>query len=59
MSFGAQIIRICSIRANILALISKNKKIVKEWKSVHMEVKVLQALLSRRTTTPNKESSRK
>ena len=58
MSFGAQIIRICSIRANILALISKNKKIVKEWKSVHMEVKVLQALVPRRTTTtPNKESS--
>ena len=36
------------------------KKIVKEWKSVHMEVKVLQALLPRRRiTTSNKESSRK
>ena len=43
-----------------MALISKNKKIVKEWKSVHMEVKVLQALLPRRRiTTSNKESSRK
>ena len=36
------------------------KKILKEWKGVHMEVKVLQALLPRRKrTTPNKESSRK
>ena len=36
------------------------KKILKDWKGVHMEVKVLQALLPRRrTTTPNKESSRK
>ena len=34
------------------------KKILKDWKGVHMEVKVLQALLPRRTTTtPNKESS--
>ena len=33
------------------------KKILKEWKGVHMEVKVL--LPRRRTTTPNKESSRK
>ena len=32
------------------------KKIFKEWKGVHMEVKVLQALLSRRR---NKKSSRK
>ena len=36
------------------------KKILKEEKSVHMEVKVLQAfLLRRRRITPNKESSRK
>ena len=32
------------------------KKILKEWKGVHMEVKVL---LPRRRTTPNKECSRK
>ena len=43
-----------------MASISKNKKILKEWKSVHMEVKVLQALLPRRRITiSNKESSRK
>ena len=37
------------------------KNILKEWKGVHIEVKVLQALLLRRKaiTTPNKESSRK
>ena len=38
------------------------KKILKEWKGVHMEAKVLQALLPRRRRkrrTPNKESSRK
>ena len=41
------------------------KKIFKEWKGVHMEVKVLKALLPRRKRkrrrrrTPNKESSRK
>ena len=36
------------------------KKILKEWKGVHIKVKVLQALLlRRRTTTPNKENSRK
>ena len=36
------------------------KRILKEWKGVHIEVKVLQALLlRRRTTTPNKENSRK
>ena len=36
------------------------KKILKEWKGVHMEAKVLQALLlKRRTITLNKESSRK
>ena len=36
------------------------KKILKEWKGVYMEVKVLHTLLPRkRTTTPNKESSRK
>ena len=39
-----------------------SKKILKEWKGVHMEAKVLQALLPRRRRkrrTPNKESSRK
>ena len=37
-----------------------SKKILKEWKGVHTEVKVLQALLPRRKrTNPNKESSRK
>ena len=37
------------------------KKILKDWKGVDMEVKVLQALLPRRRKriTPNKESSRK
>ena len=36
------------------------KKILKEWNGVHMEVKVLQALLPRRRIIiPNKESSRK
>ena len=36
------------------------KKIIKEKKCVHIEVKVLQAfLLRRRRTTPNKENSRK
>ena len=36
------------------------KKILKDWKSVHMEVKILQAfLLRRRRSTPNKESLRK
>ena len=36
------------------------KKILKDLKSVHMEVKVLQAfLLRRRRSTPNKESLRK
>ena len=36
-----------------------SKKILKEWKGVHTEVKVLQAFLPRRRTNPNKESSRK
>ena len=36
------------------------KKILKEWNGVHIEVRVLQAHLPRkRTTTPNKENSRK
>ena len=35
------------------------KRILKDWKDVHMGVKVLKViLLRRRMTTPNKESSR-
>ena len=36
------------------------KKILEEWKDVHIEFKVLHTLLLRRTTTtPNKKNSRK
>ena len=36
------------------------KRILKDWKGVHIGIKVFQALLPRRKTkTPNKESSRK
>ena len=36
------------------------KKILEEWKGVHIKFKVLQTLLlRRRATTPNKENSRK
>ena len=37
-----------------------DKKILEEWKGVHIKFKVLQTLLlRRRETTPNKENSRK
>ena len=52
--------RIHVILEILLDSFGMGKKILKEWKGVHMEVKVLQALLPRRrTTTPNKECSRK
>ena len=44
----------------ILDSFGMGKKILNKWKDVHMEDKVLQALLPRRRTTPpNKESLRK
>ena len=52
-------IRIKVILEILLDSFGMGKKILKEWKGVHMEVKVLQALLPRRRRTPNKESLRK
>ena len=52
--------RIHVILKILLDYFGTNKKILKEWKGVHMEVKLIQALLpKRRRRTPNKESSRK
>ena len=52
--------RIHVILEILLDFFGMGKEILKEWKGVHMKVKVLQVLFPRRRRrTPNKESSRK